>query len=1562
MWLIMFVLVASGNVVMMAQRLNVYGVNTSQFPRITASYSAIDANGDPYTGLTAADFQITETPRGGQPANLTATLRQTCRELSQTPDASIILVIDRSNSMRPQYRDDINRWQYVRDAVRQFLAQLDFSGRTQVAVLSFATQSELFNDWTNVPKEINDTLLKREPSGATDYRLPFDDKQAIDVFRLFAKRPVDIPRFVFFLTDGEPSVQEWSNDGIKIAWGNETAAKLNAIGAKLFSISFMIRATDVSIETAARQTGGRSYVVTENGIVDLFGFLALETRVDRICELEWTSPYVCNLDATNRTATVTLRRGTPNVTSTVSYQTPPVSISDVRVTPPVLFVGDPLPNQTSEADVTITAANGPMSVSNVSVAPAGFFTIVDHNAPNNAPNFTPFTLQQGQSRRLRVRFTQGPARIYRDAIITVDASPCPQSIKIVGGAGQVTLLTPLGGQVFSTCDTVRIEWGGVQPSDPVLLEYSADDGATWQTITPSATGLFFRWVPPAAGTRYRVRVTRSAQGQYVWRSAIAGNGADSATAISVRPDGSRTYATGFFDGTFPGITNTPGDVDGYFAEFDANGTLTRMLTLEGNGNNVEKIVATHVLPNGTVIFAGNFESDVANLQNGSTTFSTLSKGPLDVRCSFVVALDATGNLQWLSDYRGTSTRAADVTILDVGYNANEIIVLGRYQRAFTYTGAGSPLQSPTLGANVTGFFHARYTLAGVPTGVTQLPNAQRPGAYTWVRRQQTLNTFTYETGSFNAPRTFPPLQPLSPVNGSTDAFVSMFGAPSSSSSASTSSFTVAAPVLTGTTVTLTLPATAQGQTSPGQRFNAVITNTGNFPVIIQGLQFTGGNAGDFVLLSTSIIGKVLAPNESFDAEIAFSPTGLGQRTTTLVVTGSCATIANVSIAGEALAPCQFTVPPVVNLGTVVKGRNATRNAVVVFTNTGPAPLTGTARLNTPNPDYSIVRDDGSALGAFTLNPNDSYRVNIVYTAQAPGASTVSIVFDLPTECGPAQTTITAECVEPVVTITGHDFGRVRLGCSETAELIITNRTTESADITSITLNPAIPQGITVALPALPQTLSPGGELRLAVTTTPAVRGPSSVDVSVTVSGLANPLLATVTVAGIQPTIATTGFTFAATTAGIQSSQIGQVRITNTDATTALVVSNIAFTPATTEFAISTPLPTFPHTIQPGGELLLDVTFTPSAAGVRRATITVTHDGKACPIPPEATETIALEGVGIVPSALDPLDFGDVLTCNERTLTLNIPNPNPTSALVISNVVASGDAASFSVQPTAPFTIDPGQSRSISVTFTPNAVRPFTASFTLENNQQLDLVVNTSGRGISAPIALSFGQTGVALVGQSVPVPVSVDAPAIAPAIIPELTITLLHDPAMLRFSGFGTVAAQGWTFSETIPAPGTVIVTATNTSNVQLLSGPLFTPVFDVFLNANTTLPIELTVATPLSCLVPSGDSTEVEMREVCFAAGRLVTFSGTAFGLAAPMPNPASDNVVIQYGHGLSGTASFDVIDAMGNIVYQVTSTDMPAGTYELSLDVTAFHSGTYSVRYRSGPFTASTMLVVVK
>jgi Mg-chelatase subunit ChlD len=615
---IVCVLLALCAITAMAQRLNVYGVNTSQFPKITASYSAIDANGDPYTGLTAADFQITETPRGGQPADLTATLRQTCRELSQTPDASIILVLDRSNSMSPQYRDDINRWQFVRDAVSQFLAQLDFSGRTQVAVLSFATQAELFNDWTNVPKHINDTLMKRQPAGATDYRLPFDENQAIDVFRLFEKRPVDIPRFVFFLTDGEPSVAEWSNDAIKIAWGNATAAKLNALGAKLFSISFMMRTTDVSIETAARQTGGRSYVVDQNGIVDLFGFLALETRVDRICELEWTSPYVCNLDATNRSATVTLRRGTPNVTSTVNYQTPPSSIAQVTVSPPVLFVGDPLPNQTQDADVTITATNGPMTVSNISVSPAGFFSIVDYNAPTNAPNFAPFTLQQGQSRRLRIRFTQGPARIYRDALIAVDASPCPQTIKVIGGAGQVTLLTPLGGQVYSTCDTVRIEWGGVQPSDPVLLEFSTDDGATWQTITPNATGLFHRWIPPTAGTRYRIRVTRSAQGQFVWRTAIAGNGADSATAIAVRPDGSKTYATGFFDGTFPGITNTAGDVDGYFAEFDANGTLTRMLTLEGNGNNIEKIVATHVLPNGTVIFAGNFESDVANIQQGST--------------------------------------------------------------------------------------------------------------------------------------------------------------------------------------------------------------------------------------------------------------------------------------------------------------------------------------------------------------------------------------------------------------------------------------------------------------------------------------------------------------------------------------------------------------------------------------------------------------------------------------------------------------------------------------------------------------------------------------------------------------------------------------------------------------------------------------------------------------------------------------------------------------------------------------------------------------------------------
>ncbi|MBK9246590.1 MAG: T9SS type A sorting domain-containing protein [Ignavibacteria bacterium] len=61
---------------------------------------------------------------------------------------------------------------------------------------------------------------------------------------------------------------------------------------------------------------------------------------------------------------------------------------------------------------------------------------------------------------------------------------------------KLTITYPNGNELLTAKDTVTIRWKGVSQNDFISLEYSDDDGATWNLISNSATGLSYLWTLP----------------------------------------------------------------------------------------------------------------------------------------------------------------------------------------------------------------------------------------------------------------------------------------------------------------------------------------------------------------------------------------------------------------------------------------------------------------------------------------------------------------------------------------------------------------------------------------------------------------------------------------------------------------------------------------------------------------------------------------------------------------------------------------------------------------------------------------------------------------------------------------------------------------------------------------------------------------------------------------------------------------------------------------------------------------------------------------------------------
>ncbi len=1544
--------------VVTAQTLNVYAVNTSNFPKIVADYVAFDAQGNPLTGLDSSDFEVTEVAQNGSPIDLTATVTHKCTTYTTEPEASIIIVLDRSNSMR----DLVNgkpRFEYCKDAIRNFVSRLKWGGETRVSLVTFAGNYEVSAEWADNPKPITDTLRLMEPLTSTDYNMPFDSP-GNNIYELFKKRPANIPRYVFFLTDGVPNPGIKPNDAQFTA---DNTTKLLAQNIRFFSITILQPSTYPVLEALSKATGGKSVVTNEQGIVDIFGLLALETQVTEVCQITWISPYGCNEESRSRTATVTLNVG-GKPTSSISYTTPDNSVARVEISDPVLFCGDPLPNQFQTADVTITARNAPLRVTGFTLNPTTYFSVIDWNVASGAP-FSPFTLQPGQSRKIRVRFTQGAQQIFRQAVLTLEGTPCPPTIDLIGGQGLVQLQDPDGGELYSTCDTVTIKWIGVLPTQPVKLEYSTDGGTTWGNIIDgAATGNSYKWLPPTPGTNYKIKVSVAPIPQYQWVSREGGTGNDTATAVAIAPDDVRILTCGYFNGPSKfgttTVNNSVGNIDGYLLEWTADGLMTKARLLTGSGNNDDRIIGVIYDKDGNFYVAGSFNSPTVTFD----TWPGLTLGTGDTRNMFIYKFDKNGNLVWRNYGQGSGLNTSNATATRLGLRyvngSPEVMVQGIFQR-YIRVGqqrSGGWEESMRYTNSNNRNYYVTYTTDGYATLFENaVAPTTGPSAFTIAGTTATDSYgFQYETGHFTGARTWTPPTITHNSRGGTDVYLSKFGSIPSSSDSSVAVFSVKSPQLTLTTTNVTMDPIAQGQTS-SKSFTGIICNTGDFPVEITAETFGGANASEFKMLG-SLIGQRLNPGQCFSIELAFTPTGVGNRTAVLDIIGSCNTFVSLQINGEGLPPCAYDVKTSIDLGKIPQGTTPSFPIPCIIRNTGPADLSGTITV-TGSADMTVPE-----AGAFTLKPNECKDITVNVNAQTAGSISITINYGLAAECGVPTSTITAEVVEPRVNITSVDFLRKRVLTVSNDVIKITNLNTEPAVITALTLSDASNPHLTFTLPGTPINLASNQSVDIPVRYEPQARGNHVVTVSATVQGQAQPIVGEAKGIGFLPAIEVKGYTFAPWTVSQQSPEQGNVEITNTDADADLVINDIRFAAASIDFAWATPLPGLPTTLRPGDKITLPVNFTPQAVGTRTVQVCVDHDAKTGPdpIPPYAETCVDVTGIGIEPSSLPPVVMGNVLTCASKTQVVKITNPNPTVALNCDAPVGTGDLAAFNITPSTAFTVPAGGSLDITVVYTPPAVGPHSATYSISNDQGLALNLNVSGTGVTTTADFRFKNIVPGIVGQGAIMPIEVNVGNLDTVMVSEVVLDFTYNTQYVAFKQLTTPSQTGWTFVPDASVPGKLIVRGTSQPGATLVDGDFVTPEFQVYLTADSTLPVTFTATVTPSCVVATGDNGTIAVTMVCYAEGRLVKIGSSQFSLEAPQPNPARDVTTVPYSTGIELSTSFELIDAMGNVVKTIETPVLKSGQYELTVETSTLPSGLYILRMISGPYSSTQTISVVK
>ncbi len=309
--------------------------------------------------------------------------------------------------------------------------------------------------------------------------------------------------------------------------------------------------------------------------------------------------------------------------------------------------------------------------------------------------------------------------------------------------------------------------------------------------------------------------------------------------------------------------------------------------------------------------------------------------------------------------------------------------------------------------------------------------------------------------------------------------------------------------------------------------------------------------------------------------------------------------------------------------------------------------------------------------------------------------------------------------------------------------------TSAAKLVTVTNKGTAAQAVVIAPSAsFTETDTCGGNIaaaascKVSVYFTPAAVG--KITGTLNINNKAASLLASVTLGGTG--IAQTTVTPATLAFGNQSVDVTSSPKTITfknNQAVALKISSIAVSGGTApgDYQTGGNCPIAPSTLAAGQSCNITLTLTPSSAGSRPATLTITHNA------PTSPQTVSLTGTGVQPVtlSLSSLAFGTALagtTTASRSVTLT--NQENTK-LTFSSITATGDFAIASN--TCGGSIAAGATCRVGVTFSATATGARTGTLTFTDNaSNSPQVIALSGTGSSpvtvAPASLTFSSRNV----------------------------------------------------------------------------------------------------------------------------------------------------------------------------------------------------------------------------
>jgi hypothetical protein len=1526
--------------------------DVSKFPLVNSSFTATQASGAYFDNIVNTDFIIKENGRTIPASDVTV-------DCVYDAPVEYLLMIDNSASM-DDVIDGQRKMDWIIMGAKYFIDNLPMDSQSSIAIANFNSSPKLRCDFTNNKQALKDSLAKiNVVTAPTDFNYAFLQEPDGGI-PIMSPRPIDKRRVIIFLTDGRHTELRGPFKTQEIING----LRLNNINC--FAITFLDTNKNQDLSAIAAMSGGTyEFVSSTSHLNDVLSEIGYSTRSKPVCQVTWKSTLSCDPVELFRNLNVTFKR-IPTQPIEYQYKAPEWSIFRIQTDKQVYDFGNPATGESEERYITLQP-NLDVTITDFLLMPSTFFEILDYGNNTFTKPYNPIVIKAGETRTLKVRFTQGAPQQPRFSMLYLEAKPCPLEISLVGGNKQIVITTPKENDLFSACDSIDITWTGVEPTEAVKFYYSTDNGSQWFKIVDDAKGGFYKWAPPKANAKYKIRGVVTYQQTYKWAITDGGRANETVTSIDAQNNELFCVVSGNFDDT----TNVDGykllnrgGSDMFVAKYDADGKM-RWIRSAGSSNQ-DNAAGACIDPVGNVFLTGKtfhevqFESQSYGLTRIYAPHIFLAKystfGDF-LKCTFVVPFNGSEYFESYGEY---------IKYQFDGVNEPTILVRGKYKGSYFNSDLGLYLNKAVNWANFTCEFNPALELTNIYNGYTP-PNSG------YSSKSKTFPTNTvFKTDDFADSAKVGGFDLTS--SGGRDYWISKQSV-DARNEFTTGEFEIVIPQLE-------ILYNFMGSDSIGFHddssyidlgsayindaklviMDSLLTNHIKLPAMVVAYNLTGPDPTSFDV-DKSYLNVPINKDEIADFGVIFNPLKKGQCKATLELIGNCGSSVFVDLYGNGL--CHAEAIDTVRFASMLVGETTSKIISAAFYNPMVIPVKirpiidsdadhkqhwRDFKLLTPTPNVQI-----------TVNPFTEVEFKIEFTPSALGERQAYINYNIDAGCEVLNTVLVGYGLTGTIMSNSLNFGRERLNfVYPTQDLKIQNIGNTVKTVTEIQYTNLNMQGF-FQMPTiqLPFDIPGKDSAIIPITFVPQSDIPYSTNI-LFITSEADTSSSLLEGEAYLPMMNTDKF--CAPDIKIGSQGLAYIDLTNPSTSEQLSINSISLS-NNNEFDFQ--LGTINNiSLQKGETKRFLIDYTPLSGMNHSTDIFVEaddYDGLFMDAWKTTIITLSCDALKFEYKA--PV-FGPTLLCEDNTKFISITNKSESTDADIyfdQSQMRGQDSTAFVLKPKNPqITISGGETIQIPIEFKPIEPRKYTANIIIPASNEITFDIPLSGEGREI-IPSTIPITSTLLPKDTQVLPFIADIPALEKGFIDslEFVIRASNNAIYINPNTFkSSNPTITWSPVSLTPA-GDILVKGKGNLAVPF-KNELFTFNYTGMLDDSTQINIFYNVR--YACNEKNFNVKLVKIDEVCVEGLRRIRITDHNYSITRPAPNPVNNEFKLKFSIALSAFTQIEIYNMLGKKVQTLFGEDLKAGNYEMNFPATNIPSGSYILKFQSGRYSEAMPLQIVK